>query len=71
MPQPFYPSDLSDAEWQLIQPLLPPEKQRGKTREVDLREVVNAIVYRAENGIKWRAMLADFPALADGLQLPA
>lgn len=62
MRQPFYPSDLTDAEWQLIAPLLTQRKRRGKQREVDLREVVNAIFYRADNGLKWRAMPADFPA---------
>lgn len=62
MPQPFYPSDLTDAEWHLIAPILTPTKQRGRHREVDLREVVNAVFYRADNGIKWRALPADFPA---------
>jgi len=62
MSQPFYDSDLTDQEWQIIEPLLPPEKPVGKDREVDLREVVNAIFYRADNGIKWRALPCDFPA---------
>jgi transposase len=62
MTQRFYESDLTDAEWQLIEPLLPPPKPVGKDREVDLREVVNAIFYRADNGTKWRALPADFPA---------
>lgn len=62
MSETFYPSDLSDAEWQIIKSTLPLEKRRGKQREVNLRQVVNAIFYRADNGIKWRAMPADFPA---------
>jgi len=57
-----YPTDLSDAEWEKIRPLLPPEKPVGKQREVDLRSVLNAIFYRADNGIKWRALPSDFPA---------
>ena len=57
-----YPSDLNDAEWQQIDPLLPAEKPTGKPREVDLRDVLDAIFYRADNGIKWRAMPIDFPA---------
>lgn len=57
-----YSSDLSDAEWQQIDPLLPAEKPTGKPREVDLRDVLDAIFYRADNGIKWRAMPIDFPA---------
>ncbi|MBV9389056.1 MAG: IS5 family transposase [Chroococcidiopsidaceae cyanobacterium CP_BM_ER_R8_30] len=61
MPSPFYPSDLIDAEWEIITPLLPPQKQQGRQRQVDFREVVNAIFYRADNGIKWRAMPSEFP----------
>lgn len=62
MSQPVYDSDLTDEEWAPIEPLLPPEKPVGKGREVDLREVLNAIFYRADNGIKWRALPKDFPA---------
>lgn len=58
----FYDSDLSDQEWQYIEPLLPPEKPVGKVREVSLREVLNAIFYRADNGVKWRNLPRDFPA---------
>jgi transposase len=50
----FYTSDLTDAEWAKLEPLLPPDKVVGRLREVDLREVVNAIYYRADNGVKWR-----------------
>ncbi|WP_242050503.1 IS5 family transposase [Oculatella sp. FACHB-28] len=62
MSQPVYNSDLTDPEWQQIEPLLPAAKPVGKGREVDLREVLNAIFYRADNGIKWRALPRDFPA---------
>lgn len=57
-----YSSDLTDAEWQRIEPLLPPDKPVGRLREVDLREVLDAIFYRVENGVKWRNLPADFPA---------
>lgn len=57
-----YDSDLSDEEWQRIGPLLPPQKPVGKLREVSLREVLNAIFYRADNGTKWRNLPSDFPA---------
>ena len=61
MPQPFYDSDLTDAEWDMIRPILPPPKPVGQQRVVDLREILNAIFYRADNGIKWRALPCDFP----------
>ena len=57
-----YPSDLTNAEWTLLEALLPPEKPVGSERKVDLREVINALMYVADNGIKWRAMPHDFPA---------
>lgn len=62
MSQPFYDSDLTDKEWQLIEPLLPAQKPVGKDREVSLRDVLNAIFYRADNGVKWRNLPHDFPA---------
>lgn len=62
MSQPYYDSDLNDEEWQQIEQLLPPEKPVGKLREINMREVLNAIFYRADNGIKWRNLPCDFPA---------
>jgi transposase len=62
MSQRYYDSDLRDEEWQSIAPLLPPQKPVGKLREVSLREVLNAIFYRADNGTKWRNLPHDFPA---------
>jgi putative transposase len=56
-----YPSDLSDAEWEIIKPLLPEASKLGSPRTVDLREILNAIFYRVDNGCKWRAMPHDFP----------
>ncbi len=51
-----YPSDVSDREWEIIEPLLPKSKVRGRKRETDLREVVNAIFYLLEEGCQWRAL---------------
>lgn len=48
-----YESDLTDAEWALLQPLLPPPSRRGRPRRVDLREVVNAILYLLWTGCGW------------------
>jgi transposase len=56
-----YPSDLTDAEWELIAPLLPPAKRGGRQRSVDLRAVVQALLYLLETGCQWRHLPKDFP----------
>ncbi len=56
-----YPSDLSEAEWQLLAPLIPPAKPGGRPRTTDLREVMNAILYIDRTGGQWRALPHDFP----------
>jgi putative transposase len=48
-----YPSDLTDEQWALIEPLLPSAKPGGRPREVDLREVVNALFYQARTSVQW------------------
>ena len=56
-----YPSDLRDAEWALIAPLIPPAKRGGRRREVDVREVMNGVLYVLETGCQWRALPKDLP----------
>ncbi len=56
-----YASDLTDGEWQLIAPLLPPARRLGRPRTTDLREVVNAILYVARSGCQWRMLPKEFP----------
>jgi putative transposase len=56
-----YPSDLSDARWDIIKSYLPAPRIYGRPRKIDLREVVNAIFYRNRNGCTWRALPRDFP----------
>ncbi len=55
------PSDLTDEEWALIAPLIPPAKHGGRKREVDTREVMNGILYVLETGCQWRALPKDLP----------
>ena len=55
----LYPTDLADAEWQIIAPLVERKTKVGAPTELDIREVVNAIFYLVDNGIKWRAMPHD------------
>jgi transposase len=61
MPRRPYPSDLSDAQWQALAPLIPAAKPGGRPRRVDMREVVNAILYIARQGATWRALPHDYP----------
>jgi putative transposase len=56
-----YPSDLTEAEWALLAPLLPAAKPGGRPRSVDLREIVDAISYWLRGGVAWRALPHDFP----------
>lgn len=59
-----YPSDLSDAEWKIIEPFIPPSRSGGRPRKTDMREVVNAILYVAGSGCQWRALPKDFPPVS-------
>ena len=56
-----YPSDLSDAQWERIEPHVPKPKSGGRSASVERREIVNAIFYLVREGITWRAMPHDFP----------
>ena len=56
-----YPSDVTDAEWALIGPVIPPAKCGGGKRKVDMREVVNGLMYVLSTGCQWRAIPKDLP----------
>lgn len=56
-----YPSDVNDAEWALIAPLIPPARRGGRRRSVDVREILNAIFYVLATGCQWQAMPKDLP----------
>jgi putative transposase len=56
-----YASDMTDAEWKLIEPLMPTRSRRGRPREISLRVIMNAILYIAASGCQWRALPKDFP----------
>jgi transposase len=56
-----YPSDLTDAEWALVGPLIPPAKRGGNKRTVDAREIVNGIMYILGTGCQWAALPKDLP----------
>jgi putative transposase len=56
-----YPSDLTDTEWEIIAPLVPPAKPGGRKRTVDIREILNAIFYLLRSGCAWRMLPHEFP----------
>jgi putative transposase len=56
-----YPSDATDAEWDVIAPLLPAAKPGGRPRTAALREIVNALFYISRSGCAWRMLPRDFP----------
>src|SRR5436305_13683166 len=60
-PRRSYATDLTDAQWHLIEPLLPGPAWTGRHRTVDLREVVNALLYLLRTGRQWRLPPHDFP----------
>ena len=56
-----YKTDLTDEHWKVLEPLLPRPSRRGRPREHSLREILNAIFYSVDGGIKWRSMPHDLP----------
>jgi putative transposase len=56
-----YPSDLTDEEWSSMEPLMPPRAKRGRRRQIDFREVLNAIRYMVRSGCEWRMLPVHFP----------
>jgi putative transposase len=56
-----YPSDLTDAQWRLIEKRIPPAQPGGRHRSVDVREVMNGILYLVRTGCSWRQLPHDFP----------
>jgi putative transposase len=63
LPRKSYPSDLTDDQWNVLAPLLPAERTDGlgRPREVDLREVINAILYLTRSGCQWDMLPHDLP----------
>ena len=56
-----YQTDLTDAQWALIEPIIPPQEGSGRPREVDLRRVLDALMYQDRTGCQWRMIPRDFP----------
>ncbi len=56
-----YPSDLTDAEWAHIEPLIPPAKRGSGKRRVHMREAINGVMYIPSAGCQWRYLPKDLP----------
>jgi len=56
-----YPRDLTDRQWQTIEPLIPPAKHGGRPRTSDMREIINAILFVLRSGCAWRMLPHDMP----------
>ena len=56
-----YDSDMTDEEWALAGPLIPPAKRGGRKRDINVREVMNGIFYVLWTGCQWKALPKDFP----------
>ena len=59
-----YPSDMTDREWMLTEPFIPPARRGGRRRTTDIREVLNALLYLAASGCAWRLLPKCFPPVS-------
>jgi putative transposase len=57
----LYPTDLTDSQWNLIKEILPEPAETGRPRELELRQIINAILYLVVGGIQWRLMPKEYP----------
>ena len=64
-----YPSDLTDEEWALVEPMIPPARHGGRKRSVNVREVLNGIFYVLWTGCQWKALPRDLAAEKHGARL--
>ena len=63
-----YPSDMTDVEWALAAPFVPPARRGGRPRTADMREVLNAMLYVAASGCAWRLLPKCFPPVSTVLR---
>ena len=64
---PAFPSDLTDNEWAIVAPMIPPARHGGRKRSVNVREVLNGIFYVRWTGCQWKALPKDLPPKSVGL----
>jgi putative transposase len=56
-----YPSDLTDDQWRVLEPLIPPPKPGGRPRRLEMRRVMNAVLYIDRTGCQWRYLPKEYP----------
>ena len=56
-----YPSDLTDRQWSIIEPLIPAAQPGGRHRSANMRQIINGIVYLSRTGCSWRMLPHEFP----------
>ena len=56
-----YLTDLTDEQWAFVEPIIPPQEGRGRRRTVNLRRVIDALMYQDRSGCQWRLIPLDFP----------
>ena len=61
-----YPSDLTDEEWTLVAPFIPPAKRAGGKRRRDMRAILDGVMYLLSTGCQWRYLPKDFPPAQHG-----
>ena len=61
MSNPGYPTDLTDRQWKIIQEMIPPGKSGGRPRSLEMRLVINALLYIVVGGIQWRMLPCEYP----------
>ncbi len=59
--RPAYDTDITDEQWEILETLLPPAKQGGRPRTVDMRDIINALFYILSAGCAWRLLPHDLP----------
>jgi len=57
-----YPTDLTDAQWEVLAPLIPPPKRGGRPRRVEMRHVLDALFYIDRTGCQWRMLPREYPS---------
>ncbi len=57
----IYPTDLTDRQWHLIKPLIPPPCPRARPRSVEMRHLINAILFLVVTGVQWRMLPREYP----------